>query len=211
MKKKTNPSDFNIQRYKEHLEDLAVAIVCHKQARLSNIYYQLGHLSFRTLKLLARAGISPKELANMDVSICKGCVYGKAHRIPTISKVVKNTKQLRIVTATGRVVSVDKLVSPTPGFIPTHRGIPTPKRYIDATVSIEHFYEFTYIHPVKKLDGETSKLKPTSINSTHSDNCYTFQRKKSNNRVDTINGPTNCKSTYLCVTHCFMPPMYRSH
>ena len=60
------------------------------------------------------------------------------------------------MTATGQVVRVDQLVSPTPGFIPTHRGIPTPQRYIDATVSVEHFYEFTYIHPMKKLYEETT-------------------------------------------------------
>ena len=105
-----------------------MATVCHKQARLSNIYEQLGHLSFHTLKLLARAGISPKELANMDVSICKGCAYGKAQLTPTIRKGVNNKKQLSIVTATGQVVRVDQLVRPTPGFIPTHRGIPTPQR-----------------------------------------------------------------------------------
>ena len=133
-----------------------MATVCHKQTRLSNIYYQLGHLSFRTLKLLARAGISPKELANMDVSICKGCVYGKAHRIPTISKVVKNTKQLIIVTATGRVVSVDQLVSPTPGFIPTRRGRPWAHRYVGARVFVDHFSDFAYIHLMDKLDGEST-------------------------------------------------------
>jgi hypothetical protein len=42
--------------------------------------------------------------------------------------------------------SVDQLVSPTMGFVPTHRGIPTTQRYIGATICVDHFPDFTYTH-----------------------------------------------------------------
>ena len=72
LKTRAIPSDSNIKKYGEHLEDPAVARVRHKQARLSNIYEQLGHLSFHRLKLLARLGIIPKELSNVYVPISTG-------------------------------------------------------------------------------------------------------------------------------------------
>ena len=39
-------------------------------------------------------------------------------------------------------------------FIPTHCGRPTTHRYIIATIFFEHFYYFTYINLMEKLDGE---------------------------------------------------------
>ena len=92
-------------------------MVCHKQAMLSTIHEQLTHLSFHRLELLARAGITPKEIANMYASINPVCVYSKAHQKPPQSKEENNNIQLRIENAPGQVVSVYKIVIPTPGFI----------------------------------------------------------------------------------------------
>ena len=50
-------------------------------------------------------------------------------------------------------MSVDQLVSPTPGFVPTHRGTPTTKRYIGATV-VDHFLNFTYAHLMMEINAE---------------------------------------------------------
>lgn len=51
---------------------------------------------------------------------------------------------------------MDQLVSPTSGFVPTHRGIPTTKRYIGATVFVDHFSDFTYVHLMTKMDAEST-------------------------------------------------------
>ena len=53
---------------------------------------------------------------------------------------------LRKATAPGQIISIDQLVSRTPGFVPTHRGIPTTKRYCGATIFVDHFSDFTYTH-----------------------------------------------------------------
>ena len=50
-----------------------------KQFRLMTIHEQLGHLSFAVLKLMARCGLIPKDLQNVDPLPCPGCAYGKAH------------------------------------------------------------------------------------------------------------------------------------
>ena len=72
------------------LEDPSVVLTRRKQAQLATIHEQLGHLSFAILKLLARAGTIPKELANVDALTYPGCAYGKAHRRPWRAKGVRN-------------------------------------------------------------------------------------------------------------------------
>jgi hypothetical protein len=137
-------------------EDPQVAIVRRKQHRLAVIHEKFGHLSFATLKLMARAGLIPKELATVDPPTCPGCAYGKAHRKPWRRKGVKNRRTIKVATRPGHVVSVDQLISPTPGFIPTHRGIPTTVRYTGATVFVDHFSDFTYVHLMSKMDGDAT-------------------------------------------------------
>ena len=136
--------------------DPATAMYRRKQQRLATIHERMGHISYARLKLLARAGLIPRELADVDPLVCPGCAYGKAHRKPWRSKGKSNLKHLRAATAPGQVVSVDKLVSPTPGFVPTHRGAPTTQRYEGATVFVDHYSDFTYVHLMTHLDAEST-------------------------------------------------------
>ena len=132
-------------------------MVRRKQHRLAVLHERFGRLRFPVLKLLARAGLIPKDLANVDPPTCPGYAYGRAHRKPWRSKGIKNRKTLKIATAPVQVVSIDQLVSPTAGFIPTHRGTPTTKRYSGATVFVDHFSDFTYAHLMTgEMDAEST-------------------------------------------------------
>ena len=53
-----------------------------------------------------------------------------------------NLTSIPPATAPGQVVSVDQLLSPTPGFVLCHRGIPPTKRYKGATVFVDNFFQF---------------------------------------------------------------------
>ena len=53
-------------------------------------------------------------------------------------------------------MSVDQLVSSTLGFVPTHRGTPTTKRYIGATIFVDHFSNFTYAHLMTEINVEAT-------------------------------------------------------
>jgi hypothetical protein len=83
-------------------------------------------MSFGRLQLLAKPGHIDKRLANVDFPVCPGCAYGKAHRRPWRHTGIKNRKRLRVASAPGDVVSDDQLVSPTEGFVPTHKGFLRP-------------------------------------------------------------------------------------
>ena len=56
----------------------------------------------------------------------------------------------------GQYVSVDQLVIPTPGFFPTHRGRPTLKLYIGATLFVNHFSDFTYVHLMVEMNAKST-------------------------------------------------------
>jgi hypothetical protein len=119
---------------------------------------------------MARTILIPHDLANVDPPTCPGCAYGKAHRRPWRHKGIRNHHKLRAATTAGQVVSVDQLVSPTAGFIPTHRGTPTTKHYIGATVFAEHFSDFTYVHLMSKMDAKSTveaKLAFECLSSSH--------------------------------------------
>ena len=46
----------------------------------------------------------------------------------------------------GQDCNIDKLISPTPGFITTHRCIPKTQRSLGATIFVDHASDFTYAH-----------------------------------------------------------------
>ena len=127
-----------------------------KQFLLLTIHERLGHVSFSILKLMARCRLIPRDLADVDPPCCPGCTYGKAHKKPTRYKRWRNNRKIKPSTSPGGCVSVDQLVSPTPGFVPIHRGRPTLQRYKGATVFVDHFSNFTYIHLMTEMDGNTT-------------------------------------------------------
>ena len=50
--------------------------------------------------------------------------------------------------------SMGQLLSPTDGFVPTHHGTLPINRYMGATVFINHFSDFTYVHLMTEINGE---------------------------------------------------------
>jgi hypothetical protein len=69
---KTKPveTNFDVDDKPSVLEDPLVAMVKRKQSRLATIHERLGHLSCAGIKLMARAGLIPRVLANVDPPTC---------------------------------------------------------------------------------------------------------------------------------------------
>jgi hypothetical protein len=95
IKSKPIKSKFTLEDTSEQIDDPSVTATKQKKNRLATIHERLGHFSFARLKLLSRAGLIPKDLANIDAPVCPGCAYGKAHRKPWRHKGINNRKQLR--------------------------------------------------------------------------------------------------------------------
>ena len=127
-------------------ENASIAATRRKQLCLLTIHEKLGNLSFATLKLMAWCHLIPKDLANVDLPYCPGCAYGKVHHHQWQYKYIRNRKQLRQARVPRVMVSIDQLLSPTPGFVPIHRGSSTVKQYIGATIFVGYLFDFTYCH-----------------------------------------------------------------
>ena len=72
-----------------------------KQFRLLTIHERLGHVSFVILRLMARCGLIPRDLANVSPPCCPRCAYSKARRRPTRYKGHKNRYQIRPASQPG--------------------------------------------------------------------------------------------------------------
>ena len=133
-------------------EDEQVITATSDKAELMRWHYRLGHLSFKKLKILAEKNIIPKRLSKIRSPKCAGCIYGKMHKRPWRTKAQPG--KIAVTTRAGQCISVDQLESSTVGFIGQLKGRLTTKRYKYATVFIDHFSRYTYIHLQKTLTSE---------------------------------------------------------
>ena len=126
---------------------------------LLTIHKRIGHTSFHIIRLLYLASILPREIVNVSPPVCPGCSYGKANLRPWRQKGKSNLKKIKPVTIPGQVVSVDQLFSYNPGLIPTHLGIPKTKRYLGATIFVDHVSDFTYVHLMERTPDTAKTLE----------------------------------------------------
>jgi hypothetical protein len=120
-------------------------------------HYRLAHEPFTNLQQMAKDGILPKRLANCRVPQCAACHYGKASKIPWRVKGDPKDGQIFQATMAGQVVSVDQLKSTVPGLVGQIKGWPTTMRYHIATVFVDHFSRFSFIH-LQKSDTAAETL-----------------------------------------------------
>jgi hypothetical protein len=86
------------------------------EQELMHWHLRLSHLPFTRLLSMARLGLLPKRLLQVQQPFCSGCAFGRMTRRPWRTKAPYN-KTPKQVTQPGQCVSVDQLDSTTPGFI----------------------------------------------------------------------------------------------
>ena len=116
-------------------------------------HYRLGHLSFDRIRQLARMGQLPKRLLTCKKPFCTACQYGKLTKHPLRVK-GDNKSTAKVATRPGQVVSVDQLESNTPGFIAQLKGKLTQQRYHYATVFVDQFFGYTFVHLQRRITSE---------------------------------------------------------
>ena len=120
---------------------------------LLHYHRRFGHISFTRLRWMAKLGIIPSRLRNCDIPLCSACMYAKATRKPWRGKPTgeKDPTQAR---SPGEWVSVDQLVSPTPGLIAQMTGKLTSKRYKYATIFVDQASKLGYVYLQKTATVE---------------------------------------------------------
>ena len=94
---------------------------------------------------MAEQSIVPKRFKDTYIPACLACHYAKATKRPWRNKKRKSFKQPNLPTRPGQVVSLDRLVSPTPGLIAHMTGILTKKHYKYATVFVDQYSRLSYL------------------------------------------------------------------
>ena len=145
-----------------------------------SLHYRAGHISFPKLQVMARQGIIPSKFAKSPIPVCTACMYGRATRKRWRDKQTKVQREIQ-VQQPGDKVSVDQMVSPTPGLVAQMTGILTTRRYKYATIYVDQASKmgFTYLQKTASAE-ETLQSKRAfeafasnrgvTIKSYHADN-----------------------------------------
>ena len=115
-------------------------------AEFLKVHQRMGHISPRRIRRMARVGTLPKRLLKCDTPVCTACMFGKATRRPWRTKHEKNQEKPTRPTMAGQCISVDQMISPTPGLVAQMIGRPTHKRYTCATVYVDQHTDYTFIY-----------------------------------------------------------------
>ena len=115
-------------------------------AEFLKYHIKYGHCSPKRIRAMAKRGELPRRLAHCDIPICSACQFGKASRKPWRQKTSNNKDEATPVTKPGQVVSVDQLISKTPGLVAQMAGFLTKKRYKVCTVFVDHYSNLGFVH-----------------------------------------------------------------
>ena len=98
-------------------------------------------------------GQLPKHLLTCKKPFCTACQYGKLTKRPWRVK-GDDKSNAKVATRPGQVVSVDQLESNTPGVIAQLKGKLTQQRYHYATVFVDQFSGYTFVHLQRRITSE---------------------------------------------------------
>ena len=101
-----------------------------------------------------KMGVVPRRLQNFPVPVCLACLYAKAIKNQWRYQTAKNREVPNKPTKPGHLVSVDQLVSPTPGLVAQMTGILTTKRYKYATFYVEQVAKLSFTYLQKTATAE---------------------------------------------------------
>lgn len=140
--------------------DAASSFLCPTVLSLNAEQYlkwhtRLGHLPDRHMKRMSKLGFLPKSFLKLDPPpICAACAFGKAHKRPWRTRGVSGHIRKDSEIKPGDGVSIDQLQSAQPGLIPQTAGFLTSQRFEGATVFVDHFSHFVYVHLMRNLTLE---------------------------------------------------------
>ena len=120
-------------------------------------HIRLGHLPFPRIQLAARQGILPRRLADCAVPQCASCLFGKAKRRSWRTRGPAGHIG-HTATKPGDVVSVDQLISKTPGLIAQVTGKLTKRRHSVATIFVDHVSGLDFVHPQESTSAEDTLI-----------------------------------------------------
>ena len=100
------------------------------------LHNSLGHIHPDRMQLMVQQGTLPARFKNCRMPFCVSCAFGKSSRKPWHSHSTSNIDKSIRPQRPGECISVDQLISPTPGFTAQMSGKLTTQRYTCATIYV---------------------------------------------------------------------------
>ena len=135
-------------------------------AEFLRLYQRMGHIPFKKMNMMARQKVIPKCFEKCPAPICAACTYAKLSRKAWHNKPLKGYQDTQKAKAPGDKVSVNQLVSITPGLIAQLTDRLTTKRYKYATVYVDNHSRYGYIH-IQKSSAAEETIEGKEIFETH--------------------------------------------
>ena len=139
------------------------------EEELLQLHYDMGHIHPDRLKLMAKQGIIPPKYQHTKMPFCAACAYGKATRKPWRSRTSNNKDESDRPAEPGSVVSVDQMISPTPGLIAQMTGMLTTQRYSCATVYVDQCSGYSFVW-IQRSTGVEETLEGKRAFEEHAGN-----------------------------------------
>ena len=109
------------------------------------LHQSLGHIHPDRMQLMVQQGTIPNKFRRCRLPFCAACAYGKSTRKPWRSHSSNNDEESAHPQRPGECISVNQLISPTPGFIAQMSGTLTTQRYKCATIFVDQYSGFSFV------------------------------------------------------------------
>jgi hypothetical protein len=121
-------------------------------------HQKFGHICFKNLQIMARLGWIPRKLTNFPAPTCSSCLHAKTTKRSWRSRSSDNKDEARKATKPGQCVSVDQLVSPTPGLVAQMIGFLTMTRCKHAAIYVDQASRLSHVCLQKTATAEENLL-----------------------------------------------------
>ena len=175
-----------------------------EQRELLRWHIRLGHLPFKILRRFAELGLIPKHLVKVTVfPICACCAFANATKRAWRKKGEQNSIRSEDTNFPGGCVSVDHLESGQTGMIPQSSGHRVRDRYVGATVFVDNFSRFSYVHMMTSINTEqTMEAKLAFERLAHSFGVMILSYRADNGRFSDTNFMRHCEKNNQKITFC---------
>jgi hypothetical protein len=123
------------------------------KAQMTEWHERCCHMPEDKMHEMAKRGALPRKFANCKLPFCPSCHYSSATRRPWRTSAAASVPT-RTANLPGDVVAIDQMVSPTAGLIAQMKGFLTRRRYVAATVFVDHFSNLSFTYFQKSLTAE---------------------------------------------------------
>lgn len=128
-----------------------------KQLEYQSWHHRLGHLSHSQMQDLVKQGKLPKQFLTCKAPVCPACLFAKQVKRSWRHK-NSSGHHLRSLAQPfpGSLTFADQMISTTPGLIAQSTGKLTNRRFRAATVFVDSYSDFTYVHLQEDLTMDST-------------------------------------------------------